>query len=221
MQVRDSESAFAGNIVSKVVMILIAVVVVVMILSPLIESMSQTRIDVNEVNEGAVGYDLSYFTPDMENVPTYALTVTLDGGNVTVTGMGTKTADDMAIMVSDSQALIIQGGKMYYIDGNVTEEVETIELTLDQTELNDNIYEWVYFPEIDGIYASFPDGFQYNISGEVIGVGTFAGVSLISKDTVITNDNPYGLTAEIQTADDDTVGVIYSQAEDDNVEDYS
>lgn len=210
MSVRHSESAFAGStILSKVVMMLIAVVVVAMIMIPIIEEMTITKVDVEEINEGAVGYDLSYYTPDMDSVPEYTLTVTLDSGNVTVTGMGTKTADDMAIMVSDSQALVIQGGKMYYIDGNVTEEVETIELTLDQTELNGNTYEWVYFPETDGKFASFPNGFQYNYSGEVIGVGTFAGVGLISKDTNITNDNPYGFTADIQTDGEITTGVIY------------
>ena len=210
MSVRHSEPAFAGStILSKVVMMLIAVVVVAMIMIPIIEEMSITKVDVEEINEGAVGYDLSYYTPDMDSVPEYTLTVTIDSGNVTVTGMGTKTADDMVIMLSDSQALLVKDGKVYYINDGVTEEVLTKTITLTQTELNGIAYDWVYFPETDGKFASFSNGFQYNISGEVIGVGTFAGVGLISKDTNITNDNPYGFTADTQTDGEITTGVIY------------
>ena len=203
------EKTFVSVVIGTIVLIFIFGGVFV----PIIEEMTQEEVVIGGINEGAVGYDLSYYTPDMDSVPEYTLTVTIDGGNVTVTGMGTKTADDMAIMLSDSQALLVKNGKMYYIDGNVTEEVVSIELTLNQTELNDNTYEWVYFPEIDGKFASFPNGFQYNISNEIVGAGTFAGISLISKDTEITNDNPYGFTAEIQTDGEITTGVIYEVVE--------
>ena len=198
-----------NQIMVSVVTLIVAVVIVSLVMIPVIDITSQTKVDVNEVNDGAVGFDLSKFTPTDENVPEYSLDVYISGDTVSIDGMGSKTADDMVIMITNDQVLFVKDGAMYYTAGGFTEEYDNITITLTQTEVCGMAYEWVYFPETDGKYASFPNGFQYNVSGEVISVGSFAGVTLISDNDVITSDNEYGLSVDIQSEGESVSGVTY------------
>ncbi len=190
-----------------VISVLLSVIVICAVLIPIVHSVTTEQETIS--NEGGVGAELSLYESGDDVDST--VTVAKSGSDYVLSGDYSMNigSSDMVIMLANDQSLFVINGVMKYYDGSTTSEVDSYTLTLDSAELNGAAYEWVYFPETDGEYQSFPDGFEHNWSESVVGVGNFAGLTLISKDSVITSDNPYNMIATTQTEGDTVVGITY------------
>lgn len=209
-----NNSLTAESITPKMVSILIGIIIIALVLIPILNSTMQDTREIHQTNEGSVGADLSLFNAG--TTKNYTVEVTKDGSAIVLTGDYSTSYDiamNSVIMLANSQALYTDNGKLYYTDGQRTTEVDSYTLTLDSTHLNGQPYQWVYFPETNGAYASYTNGYDYNLSGNIIAMGTYAGVTVISKDSTVTSNDTVAPidTVTIHTDNEKTTGVTYSQ----------
>lgn len=162
---------------SKVISILVALLFIVVLVYPIVNSLSNQGGEEDVGHGDPIGAPLGYYTA----LPTEAMTVDIacDGTNVTLSGgySASYPAQDMILMVSDTQSLCVKDGVMYYNNGVTTVPTESVTLTLDSSGLNGKAYEWVYFPTEDGTYGSFDEG-----AGRGVTVASYNGISVIVKD---------------------------------------
>ena len=162
---------------SKVISILVALLFIVVLVYPIVNSLSNQGSGEDVGHGDPLGASLGYYTA----LPTDAMTVDIacDGTNITLSGgySASYPVHDMILMVSDTQSLVVQDGVMFYNDGTTTIPTESVTLTLDSSGLNGKVYEWVYFPTEDGTYGSFDEGV-----GRGVTVASYNGISVIVKD---------------------------------------
>lgn len=191
------------NLTRTIIGVLVAVVVLAVIMVPLVDGLTKTTVDIEEINENSSGIDLDYIT--LGDVADRTVNVSLADGNVNFTGAYTKSipVSDMVIMVSDTSALFVRNGALVWFDGTTNQTVDSKELTL--STAGD---EWAYFPTTDGKYSSYNSGFEYTLS-DVVAVGTLAGVTVTSKDSEVLTSTLEGLNAHVQSVDGAVSGVVY------------
>lgn len=198
--------------IPKVIAILIPVIVVAVICVPIVNALTMEQIDIEEHNVDPIGVDLSVFdlTKSHSNK---SITVTLSGSSIEFSGdyTGTVNADDMIIMVSDSNSLVCKDGQLLYFDGSSTSSVEDITLTIIGNTVNSTQATYVYFPDADGIYATYYE-YEYSFS-DCVAVGTFAGATIISNENDIEKSNVDGYSAEVQEDESGVYGVDYTRSE--------
>lgn len=197
----------------KVLMVIIAVVLVAAILIPIIDSVTKTTIDIEQINEDSSGIDLALYDLTAEH-SNRSVTVTLSGDNLTFTGDYVKTlpVSDMVVCICDSNTLFVKGGSLIYFDGVENHTVTEMVLTIIGNTVNSQTAEWVYFPTTNGIYSSYNDGYDYALS-DAVAVGTFAGVTVISTDNDVDKSNLDGIYAHLDESVIGVNGVTYDGVE--------
>ena len=200
-----------GKFTAKVMAIIVAVVVVALIFVPIVGQLTQERIDIEEHNDGYFGVDLSRYELGKSH-PNKSINVTLADNTVTFSGdyVGTVSADtDFIIECSDIDSLFVKNGVMYYFDGEKTRNVDSHTIAINGKTVNGRNANYVFFPETDGKFASF-DEYQYNVI-PVIGVGSFAGMSILSSENTIVDTNLDGFKATVVKDDSGVHGVEYDE----------
>ena len=197
----------------KVIGIVIAVIAFALILVPIVEKMTQEEISIDEVNIGNNGIDLALF--DGSEHDDKSVAVSLSGSNIVISGTYSKTlsAEDGIVMVSDKNALYTQNGSLYFFDGTTVTQVENIMLDFTGNTVNGQTVSWVYFPETDGEYSSYNNGYRYQLSDAVGVGGWYSLMGAISNGDNVTVSVPEGVTAHVNVAEDNSVlGVTYNGA---------
>lgn len=167
--------------------IVAAVIIVCVCLIPIVNSAAMDHVEYE--NEGHSDVELSLFKLSSAHADK-TVSVAMEGSNIVLSGDYEKTVgnEDQLLMVSNVSSVFVKNGQLYYFDGNYTNAVSQIDLVIAGHNVNGKNADWVYFPETDGIYGSYNDGFDHRVS-DVIGVGSFAGYSVVSKqNTVLTDD---------------------------------
>lgn len=200
------------TLTKSVIAVLVAIIVIGVVLVPLVNEMAGGSGDTDRKNEGAYGVDLGYYG-STDSWPAKTVTVSLSRSAITLSGDYTASvsaSDNGIIAISDKGALYAKNGSLIWYDGTSRSFVSTLTLTLTEDKhFNGNAVSWVYFPETDGAFASYSGTVSYDLS-DIVAVGDFAGLVLVSDNKSIVGNNPYNMQAEIRkNADGQTTGVDY------------
>lgn len=207
-----SNTANQQSLVKSVMAVLVAAIIVAVVLVPLVNGMATDSEDIDKKNEGAYGVDLGYYG-SADSWPARTVTVSLSRSVITLEGdysASVSASDDGIIAISDRGALYVKGGSLLWYDGTSRSFVTSLTLTLTEDKhFNGNAVSWVYFPETDGAFASYSGTITYDLS-DIVAVGDFAGLVLVSDNKSMIGNNPYNMHAEIKkNADGQTTGVDY------------
>ena len=200
------------NCIATVTSVLVCVILIGALLVPVVEDFAEEEV----TNTGAAeGLSLGYFLSS-DDWPSAAISITADTSGVTLSGdyAGTVSASDCILAVSDTAAAYLKGGKLIWYDGSTRSQTDSLTLTLDGSAhtLNGVAAQWVYLPQTGGAYGSYSGSIANQLS-DVVAVGDFAGVVMISDGTEILSGNSYGLAATVGTGDGGEItGVTYDSA---------
>ena len=198
------------NSIATVTSVLVCVILIGVLLVPVVEDFAQEEV----TNTGAAeGLSLGYFQSS-DDWPSAAISITADTSGASLSGdyAGTVSASDCILAVSDTAAAYLTGGKLIWYDGSTRSQTDSLTLTLDGSAhtLNGVAAQWVYLPQMGGAYGSYSGSIANQLS-DVVAVGDFAGVVMISDGTEILSGNSYGLAATVGTGDGGEItGVTYA-----------
>lgn len=200
-----------NKLTGTVITVIVAIIVIGVVLIPIVNGLTTTTeiIDVpGDENTNPVG-DLRLAYSEDTSL-TLDLTISVSGGSVSITGdySASGLTDDQILIGSDNYSVIIQNGALIESIDGVGSTVTSVTIAVSGGEINDVPYTFLYYPSSDGTYANY-QSWEYDI-GASYAVGSFAGVTVQSKDGTITDSNPYGFVADVQTEGDITTGVNYN-----------
>lgn len=190
--------------------ILISLILIACAIIPVIHDVTYDAESVAVTNTNPIGINLALV--DLESThDNRSVTVTLAGDDIVFTGDYSSTigATDMVILISNTCSLVCKDGKLLYYDGNSVKSVDSITLTVIGNTVNSIAATYVYFPDADGIYATY-FGYNYSLS-DCVGVSTCCGTAVISNENDIEKSNVDGFTAEVQENITGIIGVNYNR----------
>lgn len=119
------------------------------------------------------------------------VTFTSNAGEVQISGAysGQVSGDDMVLLLSDKIAVYIRGGVMHYYDGTSDSTPASITISIQNHNIGSDRFDWLYYPDANGLYRSYSGGVPYNIDGKVAGMASAEGYVAISMNDTVTNDN--------------------------------
>lgn len=200
-----------NKLTGTVITVIVAIIVIGVVLIPIVNSLTTTTeiIDVpGDENTNPVGDLRLAYSEDTDLV--IDLTISLEGGSVAISGDYSISglAGDQILFGSDDYSVVIQNGALIESIEGVGSTVTSVTIAVSDGEINGVPYTFLYYPSSDGTYANY-QSWEYDI-GASYAVGSFAGVTLQSKDGTITDTNPYGFVADVETEDGITTGVNYN-----------
>lgn len=207
----DNGSNGSNGLTAMAITVIVSLVVVGAVLMPIVDSATTTTeiIDIPDTeNPDPVGGLRLAYSEDVTIEKT--LVFTLKGGGVSITGDYALSgfSDNGILFGSDSYSLILRDGSMIESINGSGSQVETVTVTVTGGQVNGVPYTFLYYPSADGTYANYQSWEHDN--GPSYAVGNFAGVTVQSKEGAVTDSNPYGFVAEVQSEDGITTEVNYN-----------
>lgn len=208
-----------------IVPVVVFVVVFAAVLMPVIhETTTETTIiDEEMINESPLGdLRLSYadavivdpnVSAEEQELPlSKSYTVTKGESTVDITGDATISvplSTNQIIFGTDTYFVAVYGGNLLVGANGTTSAAASVTVTLADNNINGTAYQYVYYPDNEGIFANFAS-YEYEIK-EGYAVGAFAKVGIISKGGEISGENIYDLTATVNRDGTDYTGVTYDK----------
>lgn len=195
-----------SNLTKYVIGVLVSTIVVALVLFPIVDSLTRTVIDVEEVNTGDSGIDLAYY----DSFESRNVKMDFDGDNVVFIGdyVNTVPKSDMIVMISDTSSLFVKNGSFVYYDGEVTVTTDSFTLVMSADGINGKSAEWVYFPTTDGKYSSYNAGYEHRLS-DAVAVGNFMGITVASVNDDVLYSSMDGLYAHVNETETGVSNVTY------------
>lgn len=222
------KESFLGTIVAVVM----AAVILSVVLVPIVDSESSYYVGVDENNENPIT-DMMFTYTEKPVSKTYSLAYSDYHKKITISGdyngevsseinqilIGT---DNWSIVVEENTIWEVKDGYSRVIVGKNMGSSYTITITNGVVEGQSEPYKYLYYPDEFGDYANY-SSYRYN-TADAYSVGSFAGISAITKGGTIQNNTAFDMTPEVIYDDesDEYAGIDFyptpSEPEDEVIE---
>lgn len=213
------------SITTMIVPIVVFVVVFATVLMPIIHATTTetTTIDEEMINTSPIGnLRLSYadavivdpnLSEEEQELPlSKSYTITKGESTVDITGDATASvplSTNQIIFGTDTYFIAVYSGNLLIGANGTSSTATSVTVTLADNNINGMAYQYVYYPDNEGIFANF-DTYEYEIK-QGYAVGAFAKIGIISKGGEVSGDNIYDLTATVNRDGTDYTGVTYDK----------
>lgn len=212
------KESFLGTIVAVVM----ATVILSVVLVPIVDSESSYYVGVDENNENPLT-DMMFTYTEKPVSKTYSLAYSDYGKDITISGdyNGVVSSEINQILIgTDNWSIVVEANTIWEVKDGYSKVIAgknmgssyTVTITNGIVEGQSEPYQYLYYPDEFGVYANY-SSYRYDTE-DAYSVGSFAGISAITKKGEIQNETVFDMTADVLYDDetDEYTGVEFYPA---------
>lgn len=205
-----------------IVAVVMAAVILSVVLVPIVDSESSYYVGVDENNENPIT-DMMFTYTEKPVSKTYSLAYNDYRKEITVSGdyNGVVSSEINQILIgTDNWSIVVEANTIWEVKDGYSRVIVgknmgssyTITITNGVVEGQSEPYKYLYYPDEFGDYANY-SSYRYN-TADAYAVGSFAGISAITKGGTIQNNTAFDMTADVLYDDetDEYAGVEFYPA---------